>query len=219
MVYQVLIMTKQRTIITKDGFVTGFDYALIDPMATQQKAYKLLAESAEQKQFEVKRAEYSELFNKFNMLCLESAAVKRTSGEFDSNLQKQIKDMIPDLETLETEVNHLAQQLSKKSDQLKKDNLIYFEPKQGEKTVDENTFVSLQKKMLSKKSFENVKETGEVVVDEERKALEKESALNNALIDAANFRARLEIEKDPDALKKSQDWFEARKLEIEKEFE
>lgn len=204
-------MKKVKTVVVENGYIKGFDQALIDPMMTNQKVEKLLIETDEFILFEKKRDEYTKVF-------LEQNHIENMSGEKSEKLKKDIEEKFPELQTLEIEVNEISKQVGKKVTELRENNLTYFEPKIGEKIITEEEYIDLSGKMKNRKPFEQVKENGEIEVDEKLKEQQRQSLINQALSQAANMKSTLEIQKDPDALEKSQDWFEVKKTEIEKGF-
>jgi len=131
-----------KTVITKQidehEIVTGFDSAALDPEATKEKAKEQLMQDEDFKNlalsYQSKLKQKADEFIAYQNKCKTDPSF-RTKAAYEVFLHSQ--------EAIQSQIVNLAQQLKTARDAAFQANKTFFEPKKGEKIIDEKTQKSL----------------------------------------------------------------------------
>lgn len=191
--------------------ITGFGQAPIDPEMTKQKIEPMLKESKE----------WEALFN----LGQKKFALMQQLSKSKSPKYEQLQQ---NLFTVETDLLSADQEFLKKRKELYQEHAVYAQPADGI-LINSDIRKEVYKKFINKKngyvtssgdfvSKEEVEKSYIASLTKEEKNNRTQHELAKALSESVTLKNELEVTGDPDAVKKSMDYYNEKKKTIEEKY-
>jgi hypothetical protein len=148
---------ENKTIITKeiDGFniILGFGELVIDPEATKKAINPRLPETDEYKAVQKISAEMGRLSsNRQDLIKSAKEAFRNQDKSKHAKICYEIELRDEQIKEVQKKLIDACKVLNNKRIEIWKENLVYFEPKAGEKSISEKEYKSLSEKMLKTES-------------------------------------------------------------------
>jgi hypothetical protein len=160
----------KRTVLTKeiDNYVVvlGFDQAVVDPIATNEKMLELLKQTDEYEAHKEKVLLIAEKTKAHISLIGKRALTEEARLKKEEELEALKEEIISLQEALQ---EHLSI-LDEKTKEIRTNNLIYFEPKLGEGILEDETLIEKHGKL---KKEEALTVEGEVIPNHKGKVYYK----------------------------------------------
>lgn len=142
-----------KTILTKkiDGYdiIIGFGSPGIEPIETGRKANGLLEKQPEVKACFEKAEELKKLWKaRLDSIRIARQAFKKGDKKKHAEAMYNIEMRDEQIKVISEEMKELAKKREAKRVELWNENLVYFEPKPGEKIITEDEYLEIGKKLI-----------------------------------------------------------------------
>lgn len=196
----------------------------IDPEETKKKIEPIIKQTEEYKK------QRKLAIEKRKLIGIQIQLIKEYYKSRDDKINKKYTKISKDLNILEKQLVEHNKLLNQKILDFRIQNAVYSTPKNAILIKDEDIedWKNLLNKLesgdilLKNKKIIKAEQLEQERIDElskEEKEEEKASKIQYILNEAIQLRNRLEIQKNKNALKESQEWFEIEKSKIEKKYE